>query len=273
MEMSSLYYFRLAYAPDASGADVLARTGADGRYVIRNLPPEKTLRVCLEHDDYERTCAEPMTLTSTQATTLRIAMKPKKGFGGRIAGANDVAAGQLYWFAADGRETERTLVKPDGTFRFNLRHDPGEAAVFVSANLPLFAFPQPFLGERDPMNVTMPPAPSRTFEVSIGEDRRQEDAIVTIEIGGLVVPYPPFAQHLALHGSRLDIRGRGPLVVPDILQTGPISVILGPPVDQVTAAMRLVDLFRLPQFRALPRKPVGGDGNVVFALPKVTATF
>jgi hypothetical protein len=272
-EMSSLYYFRLAYAPDASGNEVLTRTGADGHYVIRNLPPEKTLRVCLEHDDYERTCAEPMTLTSTQARTLRIEMKPKKGFAGRIAGANDVVAGQLYWFAADGRETERTVLKPDGTFRFNVRHEPGEAVVFVSANLPLFAFPQPFLGERDPMNVTMPPAPSRTFEVSIGEDRRQEDAIVTIEIGGLVVPYPPFAQHLALHGSRLDIRNRGPLVVPDILQTGPIAVILGPPLDQVTPAMHVVDLFRLPQFRALPRKPVGGDGNVVFAVPRMAASF
>jgi hypothetical protein len=119
----------------------------------------------------------------------------------------------------------------------------------------------------------MPPAQSRTFEVSIGEERKQEDAIVTIEIGGLVVPYPPFAQHLAIHGSRLDIRNRGPLVVPDILQTGPISVILGPPLEQVTPAMHVIDLFRLPQFRALPRRPVGGDGNVVFAVPRVAATF
>ncbi|MDP9362051.1 MAG: carboxypeptidase-like regulatory domain-containing protein, partial [Acidobacteriota bacterium] len=267
-EMSSHYYFRLAYAPGESGQNVPLRTGADGRYVIRNLPPEKTLRVCLEHDDYERTCAEPLTLRSTQASTLRIDMKPKNGFGGRIVGANDVAAGQLYWFSADGRETERTVVKPDGTFRFNRRHDPGEAVVFVSANLPLFAFPQPFLGEHDPMNVTMPPAPSRSFAVAIDPDRPQQDAVVTIEIGGLVVPYPPFAQHLALHGSHLDIRNRGPLLVPDILQTGPISVILGPPLDQVTPAMRVIDLFRLPQFRSLPRKPVGAEGTVVFAVPR-----
>jgi hypothetical protein len=184
---------------------------------------------------------------------------------------HDVAAGQLYWYAADGRETERTVVKPDGTFRFNLRHDPGEAVVFVSANLPLFAFPQPFLGERDPMDVTMPPAPSRSFAVSIGEERSQESAVVTIDIGGLVVPYPPFAQHLALHGSQLDLRNRGPLLIPDILQTGPISVILGPPVEQVTPAMRAIDLFRLPQFRMLPRKPAGGEGSVVFALPRILA--
>lgn len=270
-EMSSGYYFRLAYAPDAGGNVAPLRTDSVGRYLIRNLPPKKILRVCLEHDDYERTCAEPMTLSSTETKTLRIAMKPKKGFGGSIAGAHEVAAGQLYWYAADGRETERTVVKPDGTFRFNLRHDPGEAVVFVSANLPLFAFPQPFLGERDPLNVTMPPAPSRSFEVSIEEDRRQESAVVTIDIGGLSVPYPPFAQHLALHGSQLDLRNRGPLLVPDILQTGPISVILGPPVDQVTPAMRMIDLFRLPQFRALPRKPVGREGSVVFALTGLPA--
>jgi hypothetical protein len=271
-EMTSVYYFRLAYAPDANGNMVHLLTDADGRYVIRNLPSGKTLRVCIEHEDYERACPDPITLTSTGEKTLRIPMKPKKGFAGQIAGANNVVAGQLYWFAADGRETERTAVKADGTFRFNLRHDPSEAVVFVSVNLPLFAFQQPFLGERDPMNVTMPPAPARSFSVSIDENRRQESAVVTIVIGDLVVPYPPFAQHLALRGA-FDLRNRGPLVIPDILETGPISVILGPPVDQVTPAMHAIDLFRLPQFRGLPRKPVGGEGNVVFAVPRMAASF
>jgi hypothetical protein len=37
--------------------------------------------------------------------------------------------------------------------------------------------------------------------------------------------------------------------------------------------MHAIDLFRLPQFRALPRKPLGGDGNVVFAVPAVAASF
>lgn len=270
-EMSSTYYFRLAYAPDASGRNLPVRTGEDGHYVIHNLPPGKMLRVCLEHDDYERACAEPMTLDSSQTKTLRIAMKAKNGFGGQIIGAHDVAAGQLYWFSGDGRETERTVVKPDGTFRYNRRHEPGEAVVFVSINLPLFAFPQPFFGERDPMNITMPPAPGRTFTVALDREGRQQDGLITIEIGGLIVPYPPFAQHLALHGSHLDIRNGGPLVVPDILQSGPIVVILGPSLDQVTAAMRAIDLFRLPQFRGLPRKPLDGRGIVNFARPQAAA--
>jgi hypothetical protein len=271
-EMSSLYYFRLAYAPDASGQNAPLRTGADGRFVVRNLPPGKTLRICLEHDDYERTCSDDLTLASAQQSTVRIAMKPKKGFGGRIAGVSDVSAGQLSWFAPDGRETERTNVKPDGTFRFNRRHEPNEVVVFVSQNLPLFVFPQPALGEGDPMNVAMPAAPSRSFAVTIGPENAQQDAVVTIALGGLVVPYPPFAQHLALHGSHLDLRARGPLLVPDVLETAPISVILGPPPEQVTPLMRAIDLFRLPQFRALPRRAVGGGGNVAFAAPRAAAS-
>lgn len=35
--------------------------------------------------------------------------------------------------------------------------------------------------------------------------------------------------------------------------------------------MRVIDLFRLPQLRALPRKPVGREGSVVFALPRMLA--
>jgi len=253
-EMSSVYYFRLAYAPNDAGVNVHLRTGTDGRYVIHNLPADKTLRVCLEHDDYERTCAEPLKLTSTEEQTVRIAMKPRSGFSGRIAGVSDVVAGQLYWFASDGTETERTVVKDDGAFRFNRHHDTGEAVVLVSANHPLFAFTQPEAAPGDPMIITQPAAASRTFEITI--DNGQRDAIATIAIGNLVVPYPALAQHLALHGSQLDLRNGGPLLVPDILETGPLFTILGPPLGEITPAMRMIDPFRLPQYRSLPRKPV-----------------
>jgi len=117
------------------------------------------------------------------------------------------------------------------------------------------------------MLVTQPAAATRTFTISIGENNAQSDALVTIAIGSLVVPYPPFAQHLALHGSQLDLRNRGPLLIPDILETAPISAILGPPLSEVTPLMRVIDLFRLPQYRALPRHPVPENGSVVFARP------
>ena len=263
--MSSTYYFKLASAPDETGSRVLLRTGADGRYLLRNLPPDRILRVCLEHEDYERTCADPLEITSTDEQTLRVAMKPK-GMSGRITGVPAIASGQLYWFATDGHETERADVKTDGAFRFTKPHDVSEAVAFVSVNLPLFVFAQPPVAAGDPMTVNVPAAAPRTFAVSIGEANPQQDAFVTIAVGNLVVPYPPFAQHLALHGSQLTLQNKGPLLIPDILETAPISVILGPPSSEVTPAMRMIDLFRLPQYRSLPRKPLGAGGAVAFSL-------
>lgn len=263
-EMSSTYYFKLASALDESGNRVLLRTDAEGRYLLRNLPPERILRVCLEQEDYERTCADPLKLTSTEEQTLRVAMK-RKGLSGRIAGLPAIAGGQLYWFSADGRETERAGVKADGAFRYTKPHDVSEAVAFVSLNLPLFVFVQPPVAAGDAMIVNVPAASPRTFSVSIGEANPQQDAFVTIAVGNLVVPYPPFAQHLALHGSQLTLQNKGPLLIPDILETAPISVILGPPPSEVTPAMRMIDFFRLPQYRSLPRKPVGAGGAVAFS--------
>jgi hypothetical protein len=261
--MTSAFYFRLATA-EIDGRNVPSRTDADGRFVIQNLPPGKTLRVCLEHAGYERSCADPPPLTSDGDETMRITMKPKKG-SGRIVAPAGIAGGQLYWFAVDGRETERTEVAADGVFRYSVAHDPTETVAFVSLNLPLFVFLQPELKAAEtPMVVLIPAAASRTFSIEIGENNPQMDALTTIAIGGIVVPYPAFAQHCALHGSQLQLMNRGPLVVPDILETGPIVAILGPPPEQVTAEMRRIDLFRLPQFRGLPRKPVGAEGRVVF---------
>lgn len=264
-EMSSTYYFKLAAGSDDAGNRVLLRTDRDGRYVIGNLPPDRTVRVCLEHEDYERSCADPLKLTSTEEQTLRITMKPK-GLTGRIAGVPNIAGGQLYWFATDGRETERADVKSDGAFRYTKSHDPSEVVSLVSLNLPLFVFAQPQIAAGESMIVNVPPASPRSFSVSIGEDNPQQDAVVTIAIGNLVVPYPAFAQHLALHGSQLALQNRGPLLVPDILETAPISVILGPPLAEMTPAMRMIDLFRLPQYRGLPRRAVGADGRVVFSV-------
>jgi hypothetical protein len=101
----------------------------------------------------------------------------------------------------------------------------------------------------------------RSFEVTVSEDVHQTEAIVTVAVGDLIVPYPAFSQHLALHGSTLVLRNGGPLLVPDILETGPISVLLGPPPSTVTPSRN--DLFRLPQYRGVPRKPVTGP-TVVF---------
>jgi len=252
-EMSSTYYFRLAMQNDAP-----ARTGADGKNTVENISPDKTIHVCLEHDDYERTCPDTFKMTSDEAKTLRVPMQSRSAFRGRIIAPQPIAGGQIYWYSSDGQQTEYVPVKEDGTFRFNRQHGPDEVLAFVSVSLPLYVIRQP---SADPLEITIPPAPVRRFEVAISSDSLQTDAIVTIAIADLVVPYPAFSQHLALHGSMLDLRNRGPLLVPDILETGPISVLLGPPSSSVTPSRN--DLFRLPQYRSVPRKPVTGP-TVIF---------
>ena len=251
-EMSSTYYFRLAIEGDAP-----AHTGSDGRYTVENLSPEKTIHLCLEHDDYERTCPDTFRMTSTETKSVRVAMEPRNAFRGQIRAPQPIAGGQIYWYSDDGQQTESVPVKEDGSFRFNRGHGPNEVLAFVSANLPLLAIRQP---SSDPLEIAFPALPVRSFEVTVSEDVHQTEAIVTIAIGDLIVPYPAFSQHLALHGSTLVLRNRGPLLVPDILEAAPISVLLGPPPSTVTPSRN--DLFRLPQYRGVPRKPVTGPAVV-----------
>jgi hypothetical protein len=259
-EMSSLYYFRLAIEGDEP-----ARTDRDGRYTVDNVTPDKTIHICLEHDDYEKTCPETFKLTSNETKTLRVPMQPRSAFRGRVIAPEKIAGGQLYWFSADGQQTEYVPVKDDGSFHFNREHRTDEVVAFVSINLPLYIQRQPMLLATDSFDIAIPSAPVRRFEVATSDASSQTDALVTIAIGDLVVPYPAFSQHLALHGSMLALQNRGPLLVPDILETAPISVLLGPPPSAVVPGRN--DIFRLPQYRGVPRKPVTG-AVVVFSAPR-----
>jgi hypothetical protein len=256
--MSSTYYFRLAIENDAP-----AHTDRDGHYAVENISSEKTIHICLEHDDYERMCPDTFKLTSNETKTLRVPMQPRSAFRGRVIASQAMAAGQISWYSPDGQETEMVPVRDDGSFRFNREHRP-EVFVVVSINLPLYIQRQPMTLAADSLDIAIPAAPVRRFEVETSEETSQTDAIVTIAIGDLVVPYPAFSQHLALHGSTLVLRNRGPLLVPDILATGPISVLLGPPPSAVVPSRN--DLFRLPQYRGVPRKIVSGP-LVVFSAP------
>jgi hypothetical protein len=194
-------------------------------------------------------------MSATNTRTVRMAMKPRGALCGKVV-ALGFAGGDLYWFGSDGQQSESVPIKPDGTFRYMREHRPDEVIVVVTTNLPLYIQRQPMLLQGDDLRIVIPPAPRRSFEVSISDDLPQRDALVTVAVGDLIVPYPAFAQHLAYHGSMLDLRNRGPLLVPDILETAPLSVLLGPSPNEIGPALRRIDLFRLPQYRGVPRKPV-----------------
>jgi hypothetical protein len=45
----------------------------------------------------------------------------------------------------------------------------------------------------------------------------------------LRVPQPALAQHLALRGTAPLVKGGGPLLIPGIVESGPIDILRGPP--------------------------------------------
>jgi hypothetical protein len=56
--------------------------------------------------------------------------------------------------------------------------------------------------------------------------------LLGVAIGGLRVPQPALAQHLALRGTSPLLRGSGPLVIPALAESAPIDILRGPSILQ-----------------------------------------
>src|SRR5438093_13214064 len=110
-------------------------------------------------------------MTSDETKTLRVPMQPRSAYRGRIIASHPIAAGQIYWFSDDGQQTESVPVKEDGSFSFNRQHGPGEVLSVVSINVPLFVARQPQFD--DVLEIAIPAAPVRRFEVALSEESAQ----------------------------------------------------------------------------------------------------
>jgi hypothetical protein len=51
--------------------------------------------------------------------------------------------------------------------------------------------------------------------------------VLGVAIGGLRVPQPALAQHLALRGAAPLMKGGGPLIIAGLAESGPIDVLRG----------------------------------------------
>ncbi|HUP46538.1 MAG TPA: hypothetical protein VM779_13615, partial [Thermoanaerobaculia bacterium] len=171
------------------------------------------------------------------------------------------------WFSPSGTESERAEVAPDGTFVYGGAHGPDETMVVVSLSHPLWVARAPGLERHQTITLRFPPAPVRTFEVSVSGAVERENRHIGIVIGGVRVPQPALRQHQFLRGEPALLRGNGPLRFRDLAETGPIEVLLGPGAGEVPSRLGGIDLFALPDYADAPRLPLpAGAASVTFEL-------
>ena len=128
-------------------------------------------------------------------------------------------------------ETERVDLAPDGTFHFEQTHYRDETMTIVSLSHPLWILRAPPVEKATPLQVRFPDAaPPRDAEVTIDNTPPRMVTVIGVAIGGLRVPQPALAQHLALRGLATLVRAGGPLLVPAITESGPIDILRGPSV-------------------------------------------
>lgn len=232
-------------------------TGADGdaegRVVITSVP-EREMRITVSHPGYQKQAVDPFSMTKSEKKTLDIQLVPLRGSRGRIVSQKPFDNGAIFWFSPSGAETERADLSPDGTFVYAGSHGPDETMAVVSLSHPVWTLRTPRLERRQTIEMRFPDAPVREFDVSVAGADQRDTRYIALVIGGVRLPQPALRQHQALRSLPATVRGAGPLRLRDIAETGPIDVVLGPTVDEVSSRASGMDLFALPQFADAPRR-------------------
>jgi hypothetical protein len=244
-----------------SGID---RTDAAGETLIANVAADRRLLICAEKDSYERHCVEQFVIGETRDRKETLALH-RLAHHGKLIAPLPVAGASLDFVAADGRELESVLVKDDGSFDFVADHRAPEYAVVTGGGLPMFVAALPS-DPQDLLEITMPSAPVQSIRVSIGQKSIRRNALIGIVVGGRYIPADALFTHQSAHGQQADLHGKGPLLIPSIVASGPIDVILGPePREYPTGVAFGVDIFTVRQYRQqFPVKRVDASGSVVF---------
>lgn len=199
----------------------------DGNAVVKALP-ERELRISVSAAGYQRQNVEPFTMGKSETKELEVQLVPLRGNRGTIVSAKPFDSAAAYWFSPSGHETERAEVAPDGTFVYANAHTSEETLVIISLSHPLWVTRSPNLGHRQSEHPTLrfpDTAPARTFEVRLSVPGDTVTRQLSLTIGALTVPASALRAHQQLRRDQLMFRG-GPVRVRDILETGPIEVML-----------------------------------------------
>lgn len=211
----------------------LPQSEAAGQFAIQGVPPEHELRLTVSCPGYKKKEIDPFSMTKRETKAIDVALVPLGGAEAKILSARPFASGTIYWFSSEGVETERADLAADGTFRFERTHYRDETMTVVSLSHPLWILRAPPVERATPLQVRFPDAvPQRDVEVAIDHMPARLVTLLGVAIGGLRVPQPALAQHLALRGGAPLVRGAGPALIPALAESGPIDILRGPSVLQ-----------------------------------------
>lgn len=245
-------------------------TGGDdrsnGSVVIRAVP-EREVRLSVSHTGYQRQEVEPFSMTKSEKKTVDVQLVPLRGNRAKIVSQRPFESGAVFWFSSSGNETERAELAPDGTFVWATAHDPDETMAVVSLSHSLWVLRAPSVERRQTIELRFPDRPAREFDVVVRGADRRDSRHIGVVIGGVRAPQPALRQHQFLRGLTPVVRGVGPLRIRDIAETGPIDIILGPAVEEVSSRAGGMDFFALAAFGDAPRQRLApGATSIVLEL-------
>jgi hypothetical protein len=211
--------------------------------------PQREMRIQVSAPGYQKKDVERFTMDKRERKTINVQLMPLEGSAGTVVSPASFDSATIYWFTANGEETEHADVASDGTFVFARKHDSSETMVIVSASHPLWAVKSPVMRLGDTIKLPFPPS-SRSFEVIT----KGPSAFLTVAMGGVRVPLAAFREHQQLRRNPSTTQPGRVLPVNDIAAVGTIDVLLGPAVEMVAPRAAAVDVFTLPQFKIVTRR-------------------
>ncbi|HUP46257.1 MAG TPA: hypothetical protein VM779_12170 [Thermoanaerobaculia bacterium] len=239
------------------------KTDGQGRLVIEPILANRELHICAGHPDYDSTCAERFEMKEQREKIVSLALEKAVIRRGRIRSGAPAGA-RLVWFSRDGRITEMIWeFSPDGEFTYKKPHAEGEIVALIS-DQPLYVFHHPRLRDDDLFEIVIPLARPRSFSVTLSAESREESGWVALQIGEVIATINTVGWHLMQRRIQSILRPGWTVHIPDILETGPITVIFVPVSAMAPYRNPRVELPLVPEFGSFPRQRLGDDDNVIF---------
>jgi hypothetical protein len=241
------------------------KSDGDSEFVLKAVPERRQIVLSVRHPGYQEYLMEPFKMGKGEHKTIDVQLVPLRGSKGRIVSALPFESGMVLWMSAQGTETERAELAPDGTFVYSSAHAPDETMAVVSLSHPLWVLRTPAVATRQELVARFPDnVPRRAFAVLL-RGTGHAGTFVGLVIGGVLVPHAALKVHQTLRELPYVVSTDRLLPLRDIAGTAPIDILLGPTVNEVPSRGRSFDPLLLPRTGEVPRQRLApGATQVVF---------